>query len=192
MAKALPGGQDGLVTLADSGGAVSWDASLEIQPLLDVPFRIGVDYKQQAFMKLKGPANFAFPPAFAATYPNQEFNHVLPYPSTFNVGVAWRPVPAVDLTAGYTYEHYSVYVSDTFVGQTTDPSTGPAPRALGVAQLRQRQHLPAGRGLAGPAGPRAARRRPLRPVGREPRLLQPVAPRRQGVGRLAGPGLGGA
>jgi long-subunit fatty acid transport protein len=30
----------------------------------------------------------------------------------------------VDLTAGYTYEHYSVYVSDTFVGQTTDPSTG--------------------------------------------------------------------
>jgi len=124
VAKALPGGQDGLVTLADSGGAVSWDASLEIQPLLDVPFRIGADYKQQAFMKLKGPANFAFPPAFGAAYPNQDFEHVLPYPSTFNVGVAWRPVPAVDITAGYTYEHYSVYVSDTFVGQTTDPSTG--------------------------------------------------------------------
>jgi len=49
---------------------------------------------------------------------------VLPYPSTFNVGVAWRPIPAVDITAGYTYEHYSVYVSDTFVGQTIDPSTG--------------------------------------------------------------------
>ncbi|MBS1111654.1 MAG: rane protein [Anaeromyxobacteraceae bacterium] len=49
---------------------------------------------------------------------------MLPYPSTFNVGVAWRPIPAVDITAGYTYEHYSVYVSDTFVGQTTDPSTG--------------------------------------------------------------------
>jgi long-chain fatty acid transport protein len=122
--KALPGGSDGLVTLADSGGAVSWDASLEIQPMLDVPFRIGLDYKQQVFMKLKGPANFDFPPAFAAAYPNQEFNHVLPYPSTFNVGVAWRPVPTVDLTAGYTYEHYSVYTSDTFVGQTIDPSTG--------------------------------------------------------------------
>ena len=91
--KALPGGQDGLVTLADSGGAVSWDASIEIQPILDVPFRIGVDYKQQAFMKLKGPANFAFPPPFAAVYPNQDFNHMLPYPSTFNVGVAWRPIP---------------------------------------------------------------------------------------------------
>jgi long-chain fatty acid transport protein len=122
--KALPGGTDGLVTLADSGGAVSWDASVEIQPVLDVPFRIGIDYKQQAFMKLKGPANFAFPPAFAATYPNQEFNHVLPYPSTFNVGLAWRPIPEVDLTAGYTYEHYIIYGSDTFVGQTTDPSTG--------------------------------------------------------------------
>ena len=32
------------------------------------------------------------------------------------------------------------------------PVDGPAPRALGVAQLRQRQHLPAGRGLAGPPG----------------------------------------
>ena len=53
-------------------------------------------------MKLKGQANFAFPPAFAAAYPNQDITHVLPYPSTFNVGVAWRPIPTVDLTAGYT------------------------------------------------------------------------------------------
>jgi long-chain fatty acid transport protein len=122
--KALPGGTDGLVTLADSGGAPSWDAAIEIQPFLDIPLRIAADYKQQAFMQLKGPANFAFPPAFASTYPNQEFTHTLPYPSTFNVGVAWRPIPVVDVTAAYTAEHYSVYQSDTFVGQTIDPSTG--------------------------------------------------------------------
>jgi long-chain fatty acid transport protein len=122
--KALPGGTDGLVTLSDAGGQASWDAALEIQPLLDLPLRIGLDYKQQAFMKLKGPANFAFPPSFASTYPNQDFTHTLPYPSTFNVGVAWRPIPEVDLTAGYTSEYYSVYVSDTFVGQTIDPTTG--------------------------------------------------------------------
>lgn len=122
--KALPGGQDGLVTVADSGGALSWDASIEIQPFLDVPLRIGADYKQQAFMNLKGQANFAFPPPFAAAYPNQDITHTLPYPSTFNLGVAWRPIPTVDLTAGYTSEYYSVYVSDTFVGQTTDPATG--------------------------------------------------------------------
>ena len=121
--KAL-GGQDYLVTLADSGGAPSFDVSMDIQPFLDIPLRIGLDYKQQAFMNLKGPANFALPPAFAAAYPNQDFTHSLPYPSTFNVGVAWRPVPEVDLTAGYTYEHYSVYVSDTFVGQSIDPATG--------------------------------------------------------------------
>ena len=122
--KALPGGSDGLVTLADSGGAPSWDAAIEIQPFLDIPLRIAADYKQQAFMQLKGPANFAFPPAFAATYPNQDFTHTLPYPSTFNVGVAWRPIPVVDITAAYTSEHYSVYQSDTFVGQTIDPATG--------------------------------------------------------------------
>ncbi len=122
--KALPGGTDGLVTLADSGGQASWDASIEIQPVVSYPLRIAADYKQQAFMGLKGPANFAFPPAFAATYPNQDFTHPLPYPSTFNVGVAWRPDPKWDITAGYTYEHYSVYVSDTFTGQTIDPTTG--------------------------------------------------------------------
>jgi long-chain fatty acid transport protein len=122
--KALPGGIDGQVTLADSGGQPSWDAAIEIQPFLDIPLRIGADYKQQAYMKLKGPANFNFPPAFAATYPNQEFTHTLVYPSTFNVGIAWRPIKTVDITAGYTAENYSSYVSDTFVGQTTDPSTG--------------------------------------------------------------------
>ncbi|MEI7703434.1 MAG: outer membrane protein transport protein [Deltaproteobacteria bacterium] len=124
VAKALPGGTDGIVTVADSGGAVSWDAALEIQPLLDLPLRIGLDYKQQAFMALKGPANFAFPPAFAATYPNQDFSHTLPYPSTFNVGIAWRPIPVVDINLAYTSEYYSAYVSDTFTGQTIDPSTG--------------------------------------------------------------------
>jgi long-chain fatty acid transport protein len=124
VAKALPGGQDGLVTVSDRGGAVSWDAALEIHPILDYPLRIGLDYKQQAYMKLSGPANFAFPPAFGATYPNQTFEHVLPYPSTFNVGIAWRPVKTVDITAAYTSEYYSIYVSDTFVGQTIDPATG--------------------------------------------------------------------
>ncbi len=122
--KVLPGGTDGLVSVADSGGAPSWDAAIEIQPFLDIPLRIAADYKQQAYMQLKGPANFAFPPAFGATYPNQDFTHTLPYPSTFNVGVAWRPIPVVDITAAYTSEHYSVYQSDTFVGQTIDPSTG--------------------------------------------------------------------
>ncbi|HET8725466.1 MAG TPA: outer membrane protein transport protein [Anaeromyxobacteraceae bacterium] len=122
--KALPGGQDGLVTLADAGGAPSFDVSLEIQPVTSYPLRIGVDYKQQAYMNLKGPANFAFPPAFGAAYPNQDFTHVLPYPSTWNVGVAWRPVPTVDITAAYTWEGYKAYIADTFVGQTTDPATG--------------------------------------------------------------------
>jgi long-chain fatty acid transport protein len=122
--KALPGGIDGLVTVADSGGAVSWDASIEIQPVLDYPLRIGADYKQQAWMGLSGPANFAFPPAFASTFPNQTITHPLVYPSTFNVGVAWRPVKQVDITAGYTSEWYSSYVADTFTGQTIDPSTG--------------------------------------------------------------------
>ena len=122
--KALPGGVDGRVILADSGGAVSWDASIEIQPVLDYPLRIAADYKQQAWMLLKGPANFDFPPAFASSFPNQDVTHPLVYPSTFNVGVAWRPIRQVDITAGYTSEWYSAYVSDTFTGQTIDPSTG--------------------------------------------------------------------
>lgn len=124
----------GLVTIADSGGQVTWDAALDIQPVRSYPFKIGVDYKQQAYMSLKGNANFAFPPALQPSYPNQSVSHVLPYPSIFMAGVSWRPIQEVEIDLAYTREFWSAYQSDTFTGTTVDPSTG---KTLSVTVQRQ-------------------------------------------------------
>jgi long-chain fatty acid transport protein len=120
-----PGGHtDALATIADSGGQFSFDVSLEIQPVLDFPLRIGVNYSQQAYQKLTGSLNLAVPPALAPVFPDQGSTHVLPYPSVLGVGVSWRVIPELVLTLQYTWEGYAVYTSDTFVGETINPSTG--------------------------------------------------------------------
>lgn len=127
VAKALPGPGgtvDGQATLADSGGKVSWDASVDIQPVASYPLKIGIDYKQQAYQGLTGTVNLAFPPALQPLYPNQSITHTLPFPSLLNVGVSWNPIPAVEIDLAYTYEGYAAYQSDTFNGTSIDPSTG--------------------------------------------------------------------
>jgi long-chain fatty acid transport protein len=118
------GATDALATIADSGGQPSFSVALEVQPVLDFPLRIGVNYSQQAYQKLTGTLNVAVPPPLAPTFPNQAVTHVLPYPSVLGVGVSWRIIPELVLTLQYTWEGYAAYTSDTFVGQTTNPSTG--------------------------------------------------------------------
>lgn len=131
---AAGGSYDALATIADSGGQVSWNASIEVQPVLEVPLRLGVSYTHQAYQSLSGPFNIDVPPPLATTYPDQTMTHVLPYPSVLAVGLSWRVVPDLVLTAQYTWEGYSAYTSDTFVGQSIDPTTG---KPLTVAVQRQ-------------------------------------------------------
>ncbi|HEX9307771.1 MAG TPA: outer membrane protein transport protein, partial [Anaeromyxobacter sp.] len=68
----------------------------------------------------KGDGNFVVPDALlTATTPpvDQNVTHDLTYPNVLNVGVAYRPpVKGLQLTGVYTYTRYSVYESDTFVG----------------------------------------------------------------------------
>jgi long-chain fatty acid transport protein len=130
-----PGGTtDALATIGDSGGAPSFNLSLEVEPIADYPLRIAVNYTQQAYQKLSGSLNLAVPPPLAPTFPDQSVTHVLPYPTVFMVGLAWRPIPPLVLTLQYTWEGYAVYTSDTFVGQSINPSTG---QPLTVAVQRQ-------------------------------------------------------
>jgi len=119
-----PGATDGLVTVGDAGGAVSFDLSADVQPLRGFPLRFGVDYKHQALQRLEGNVNFAFPPPLQPLYPNQKVTHVLPFPNVLNVGVSWWVIPELQVTLAWTLDRYSVYGSDTFTGQTIDPTTG--------------------------------------------------------------------
>ena len=170
---------------ADSGGQSSFDVAVEVQPVLSFPLRIGVNYSHQAYQKLTGSLNLAAPPPLAPVFPNQATTHVLPYPSVLGVGVSWRVIPDLVLTLGYTWEGYSIYTSDTFVGETTNPSTG---QLLSVSVQRQYRNsslyrIGAGYQLLPALELRAGGL--YYDVGRQPRLLQPVPPRReQGRGSL--------
>jgi len=129
-----PPGTCGLASVADSGGQVSWDASLDVQPVPSYPLKFGFDYKQQAYMALKGNANLNFPPALQSTYPSQSVSRPLPYPTIFNAGVSWKPIPVVELDATYTFEGWGAYQADTFTGTSIDPTTG-KPFAVSVQRL---------------------------------------------------------
>jgi len=122
----LPSGypQCGLASIADSGGKLSWDLSVDLQPVPGYPLKIGMDYKNQADLSLTGSVNLAFPPALQPLYPNQSTTHVLPFPGTFNVGISWNPIEQLEIDLALTWEGYSAYKSDTFTGTTNDPSTG--------------------------------------------------------------------
>lgn len=111
--------------IGTAGGQVSYDLALEVQPVLSVPFVIGVDYKEEAKQTLKGKAHFSgVPAALSTTLVDQKAEHKLPFPRTLNVGASYRATAPLLLTFGFTYDWYSVYSDDTFKGEfaTSCPS----------------------------------------------------------------------
>ncbi len=108
--------------LSTRGGAMSFDLSTEYTPqqLQGQPLTIALDYKHKAKQELRGDGNFVVPDALLGGSPapvDQGVSHDLTYPNVLNVGLAYRPpVKGLQLTGVYTYTRYSVYESDTFVG----------------------------------------------------------------------------
>jgi long-chain fatty acid transport protein len=120
--------------LSTKGGAPSFDLSAEWTPALEAkPLTFGVDFKYKAKMPLKGDGHFVVAPAFLQPSPtgaappvDQSVSHDLTYPTVLNVGVAYRPpVKGLQLTFVYTFTGYSVYTSDTFVGDKGTTITVP-------------------------------------------------------------------
>jgi long-chain fatty acid transport protein len=110
---------DGYAEIAAKGGGFSYDVSAELTPIAGYPLTFGLDYKHKTRMELKGDAHFNIPEGAVPTDPatvDQGATHVLTYPNTLNVGVAWRPVPPVQVTFGFTLDRYVVYKDDTFTG----------------------------------------------------------------------------
>jgi long-chain fatty acid transport protein len=102
--------------LATKGGAVSFGLSAEGSPFKSIPLTLAVDFKYQGKMNLKGDGHFSVPGALVPAVQDQSVKHELTYPSVLNVAAAWQVAPPVLLTAGFTYNFYSVYKSDTFIG----------------------------------------------------------------------------
>jgi long-chain fatty acid transport protein len=111
-----------------SGGALSYSLSLEVDPLPNVPLTFAVDYKHQAVQELDGDVEWtgltplatalgnAGPAAGAAAiFKNQGVEETLTIPNLLNIGVAYRVIPSLLLTAGFTWDRWVVYDQDLFV-----------------------------------------------------------------------------
>lgn len=105
--------------LATKGGAPSFDLSAEYK-VPAIPLTVAVDYKHKGTMKLSGDGHFVVPggllPGSDTPAVDQGVKHTLVYPSVFNVGAAYRVAPPLLLAATYTWNGYSVYKADTFLG----------------------------------------------------------------------------
>jgi long-chain fatty acid transport protein len=131
---ATPGYPDATAELKLSGGAFSYDASLEVDPVKGLPLTIAVDYKHKATQDLTGDVSWsnvspvignATPTGpLASLYPLKvatstgSASQALTIPNTLNVGAAYRPVKPVLVTGTFTFDRWVVYDTDTFVGNT--------------------------------------------------------------------------
>ena len=115
----------GQIELGTAGGALSYDVSLEANPIPNVPLTFAFDYKHQGVMKLEGHAHGDnVPIALQPSLLDQEVTHVLTYPNQLNTGVSYKlPLPtplnqdsSLTFMFGWTWERFHVYTSDTFIG----------------------------------------------------------------------------
>ena len=102
--------------LATKGGALSFGLSAEIRPSLSVPLTLAFDFKYQGKMNLKGDGHFSVPGGLAPAVTDQGVTHELTYPSVLNFAAAYQVAKPLLLTFGFTYNFYSVYQADTFIG----------------------------------------------------------------------------
>jgi long-chain fatty acid transport protein len=116
-------------TLDQDGGALAFDVSLEADPIPNVPFRIGIDYKHQAVQDLDGDVTWEnLPPGASALNPllaNQGAEETLTIPNLLNVGLAYRVMQPLLVTFTYTFDRWEVYETDTFRGDSGAELTVP-------------------------------------------------------------------
>jgi long-chain fatty acid transport protein len=102
--------------LSTQGGGFAWGLSMEIQPSRDVPLTVAIDFKYHGTVHMTGDGHFQVPPALQGSVQDQGATHDLPYPSVLNFALAWQVSKPVLLTGGFTWTGYSIYQTDTIVG----------------------------------------------------------------------------
>ncbi|HVI96940.1 MAG TPA: outer membrane protein transport protein [Anaeromyxobacter sp.] len=111
----------GIAEIGAAGDMFTYDVSAEVD-IPKLPLTLGIDYKSQAVMTLKGNANFTnVPTILEPTLANQEATHPLTLPNQFNVGIAYRPLKEWLFTFTYTLDRWVVYKADVFTGTFGSP-----------------------------------------------------------------------
>jgi len=121
----IPGTADAEAKLGQlTGGAASFDLSLEVDPLQGVPLTLAVDYKHKASQHLSGSVSFSpelLPGLKVLSGPSGLVNasHAsqdLTIPNTLNIAGAYRVAKPWLVMATFTFDRWVVYDADTFTG----------------------------------------------------------------------------
>ena len=110
------GGSTGSAEVGLSGNGWSFAASGEWQ-LPGIPVKIGVDYRNQGNLTLDGSAHFTdILPPYQTLLQDQNATQKTTVPTEFYVGASWAIQPGLHLMGAYSFEKWSVYKEDTFIG----------------------------------------------------------------------------
>jgi len=102
--------------LGMSAGASSFGLGLAIH-VPTVPLSLGVNYTHSGTLHLEGDAHFTnVPPSFTPLIHDQAVTEELHIPNVLQVGAAYAIVPNVSVMAAYSWERWSEYKEDLFVG----------------------------------------------------------------------------
>jgi long-chain fatty acid transport protein len=102
--------------LAMAGGANGFGLAAEVQ-VPTLPLSFGITYSHSADLELSGNAHFtAVPPAFQGMLHDQSVTEKLTIPNVVFVGAAYEVIPNLKLMAAFSFENWSLYKSDEFVG----------------------------------------------------------------------------
>ena len=111
--------------LALAGGADSFGIAGEFH-VPNMPLSFGVTYTHATNIGISGHAHFTnVPPAFQPTLHDQDVTENLLIPDVVFVGAAYEVMPNLKVMAAYSFEHWSDYQSDEFVGSDGFKATVP-------------------------------------------------------------------
>jgi long-subunit fatty acid transport protein len=101
-----------------AGGGNSIGVATEIVPP-QIPLKIGVTYQHASTIGLTGHVHFSdVPPPYQPMLHDQPISEDLLMPDVVRAGVAYEVIPGLRLMGSYSFEHWSDYKSDHFVGDS--------------------------------------------------------------------------
>jgi long-chain fatty acid transport protein len=99
-----------------AGAAATFGASAQLDAIV-IPLSVAVNYRHQADVQFRGSAHFTgVPPSFQTLLQDQSVSAHLPVPNQTTVGLSYVFPMRIQLMAAYTFERWSVYKEDRFVG----------------------------------------------------------------------------
>jgi long-chain fatty acid transport protein len=101
-------GNDGYAELKGKASGVGFNVGVHFNPSENL--QIGLSYRSQVDMKVKkGEATFNVPSSLSASFPDNEFESTVPLPKVISLGVGFKPMEHLTLTAEANFVGWKPY-----------------------------------------------------------------------------------